>query len=724
MKILKYMDLFGIHFHFYIGNKRKLYTSYGGIISLICIFCCILIFFILTFKEISHKNPISNVSSISQAGYHKVTFKDEKIWIPWRIIDFKQKFINHTNILYPTIYIKKGEKDNIEKKFTFKTQIINYTLCNETDFANRGKNHFIDVALDELYCIEFDNIELGGGWNADFLNYLQLDIYICKDGIEYDKNNTNCTKIENLKEFYFKNDTWVFEYFYPIVEYQPTNYENPILVIYKNHLYNFSSHLNKDERMYVQEYILNDDKGLVFNDDKNFSFWGYFSSDFDILFSNGDLLNEKHSSKLYSLSVYLDAGKILYTRRFNKIYTVVANVFPLFNLVFFIFDSFSYMIKTIMTEKYLSELFFQRINENDKINIDKDKRKSAGFFYHKLNISKNDSMLKNKEYKTNKENNRVYNERGKKSNNNNDFSCRYNDSNNKENYKNNFSNNSNINNNEENNIEKNNNNNYDYSNTRNIFVKKIQNLNKENISKNSSNETNTNKSNLEKFNNKFKKLLTNRNTSKNNNNNSSFYCINSPKHNNFLDVNLKKRNNGNKDNIKNNRKEKNVNNKLIKNDIINNNDYNNNDNINDNNNEINESLEKRNNYSHFNFYKNRGLNNSAIITRFRLKGSLFKMKDYIYSFFIKAVRKEYKYLSKEFAAIFNFLSDIYDISSYLQLYRQFHILSGFLLDNVANIDLNHKININNKELFEQIALKNKNIFYFALKEQFRQISNK
>ena len=336
MKILKYLDLFGIHFHFYIGNKRKLYTSYGGIISLICIFCCVLIFFILTFKEISHKNPISNMSSISQAGYHKVTFKDEKIWIPWRIIDFNKKFINYTNILSPKIYIKKGVK-GLENRFTFKTQIINYTLCNETDFVYRGKNHFIDVALDELYCIEFDNIELGGGWNADFLNFLQLDINIYKDGIEYDKNDTN---FEILKELYFKKNSWAFEYFYPIVEYQPTNYENPILVIYKDHLYNFSSYLHKDERMYVQEYVLNDDKGLVFNEDKNSSFWGYFSSDFDIFFSNGDILNEEHSSKLYSLSVYLDAGKILYTRRFNKIYTVFANVFPLFNFVFFIFDSF------------------------------------------------------------------------------------------------------------------------------------------------------------------------------------------------------------------------------------------------------------------------------------------------------------------------------------------------------------------------------------------------
>ena len=74
MKILKYMDLFGIHFHFYVGNKRKLYTSYGGVISIICVFFCILIFFVLTLKELLHKNPISNMSNVSQAGYHKVKF--------------------------------------------------------------------------------------------------------------------------------------------------------------------------------------------------------------------------------------------------------------------------------------------------------------------------------------------------------------------------------------------------------------------------------------------------------------------------------------------------------------------------------------------------------------------------------------------------------------------------------------------------------------------------
>ena len=718
MKILKYLDLFGIYFHFYIGNKRKLYTSYGGIISLICLFFCLCIFFMLTLKDLLHKNPISNSSSISQAGHHKIKFEKEKLWIPWRIIDSHKKVVNYQNILYPKIYIMKGEKNN-ENRFAFNTQQIKYELCNETKFAEIGDHHYIDASLNELYCVDFDDIELGGGWNGDYLYYIKLDIDICNDETE---GNKTCSLFED----FMKDGTWAIEYFYPIVEYQPTNYENPILVIYKNHFYDFNKFLSKEERIYFQEYILNDDKGLVFNDDLNSSFWGYTSSDFDILYSKTDFYNESISSKIYSLSIFIDDGKILYARRYNKIYTIVANVFPIFNAIFLMFDYLTYMIKTIMTEKYLSELFFQRINENDKIELHQDKRKSTNFFFfnrnYKINLSssKEDSNKNIMPIDKTKKRTSLYCESIEKKKNktiNSDFSCKSSDNkydsrkiNRKE------KNNNEINNDEINNDEINNDDISDISNNQNIskkMKKKISN-NINNISKNSSKLTD--KSHFENFNNKLRDLISNNNIPKincNNNSsniNSSFCPFGSPKRNNFIEMNFK--------NANNNYKKKDYKNQTINNDITN------------------IGLNQRNkmgfeekklefedyseNNDKFNFYKNKGFNNSAIITRFRLKGSLFKMKDYIYSFFVKAVRKKYKFLSDEFAAIFNFLSDIYDISSYLQLYKQFHIISGFLLDNVASININHKININNKDLFEQVRLKNKNVFYFALKEQFNQ----
>ena len=591
--------------------------------------------------------------------------------------------------------------------------MLKYELCNETTFATRGDHHYIDASLNELYCMDFDNIELGGGWNTDYLNYIRLDIDICN--YETDEDNKNCTKFEN----FMNNGMWAIEYFYPIVEYQPTNYENPILVIYKNHFYDFSRFLRKEERIYFQEYVLNDDKGLIFNDDINSSFWGYTSSDFDIIYSKTDTLNETISPKVYSLNIFIDSGKILYVRRYNKIYTIVANVFPIFNAVFFLFNSLTFMIKTIMTEKYLSELFFQRINENDKIEVHQDKRKSTNFFIrnYKINLSLSKRGSHNNNItpfpKTLKRNS-LYYESEKRKNKiiNSDFSCKSEDNNNENNKKN-----KNVNNN--NNNENNNEENSYISNNRKVIknkkTKKINN-NINNISKNSSKLTD--KSQFENFNNKLKKLISNKNIPKincNNNSsniNSSFCHFGSPKRNNFVEDNLK--------NANNDCKKKELPNQTINNDISNLEINKNKFDFDEQKLEFDDSSEDNNK---FNFYKNKGFNNSAIITRFRLKGSLFKMKDYIYSFFVKAVRKKYRFLSNEFAAIFNFLSDIYDISSYLQLYKQFHIISGFLLDNVANININHKININNKELFEQVRLKNKNVFYFALKEQLSQNSN-
>jgi hypothetical protein len=135
MKCLKYIDFFGIHFHFYIGNKRKLYTSYGGVISIIYMIFCFCIFFILTLKDILHKNPISNMSSISQAGYHKVRFKEERFWLPWRIVDPDKKFVDFSDKLEPKIFNIKGVKNNKDSIFSFKKETILYKLCNETDFA-------------------------------------------------------------------------------------------------------------------------------------------------------------------------------------------------------------------------------------------------------------------------------------------------------------------------------------------------------------------------------------------------------------------------------------------------------------------------------------------------------------------------------------------------------------------------------------------------------------
>ena len=362
MMYLNYVDIFGIDFHFYTKNKRRFHSYEGGILSIIFFFCCLIIFTIISGKDFLHKNPISNSSSIPSVGYKKIKYGEkEKLWIPWRIIDYNEKFINFTGTLYPIIYYYYGEKDPKTGNFPLNFKYLNYKLCNETDFVNRSNSYFIDVPLDQLYCSEINDIFLGGGWTADYMYYIQLDIYLCEDGIEYDNTNKKCTSYEKLVNSFEDNVSWAFEYFYPIVQFQPTNYENPVIVIYKSHFYNFSKFLNKAERIYIQEYTLIDDKSFFFTNQKNSSFWGYISSETDIFYSiEIDPLNETPSSRLYSLSIYLDMGLVLYIRSYNKVFTIIAESFPIFSIVFYVFNFIAYMIKTINIEKNIMELMFEK----------------------------------------------------------------------------------------------------------------------------------------------------------------------------------------------------------------------------------------------------------------------------------------------------------------------------------------------------------------------------
>ena len=103
LEFLKYIDCFGTKFNFYIDKDRKFYTPLGGILSMLSLFFGIIVFIFINFEDFLHSAPISSFS-ILRDNYRNVKFGEEKIWIPWRIKDYKNRLVNHTNLFYPAIY--------------------------------------------------------------------------------------------------------------------------------------------------------------------------------------------------------------------------------------------------------------------------------------------------------------------------------------------------------------------------------------------------------------------------------------------------------------------------------------------------------------------------------------------------------------------------------------------------------------------------------------------
>ena len=207
---LKFLDCFGTTYSFYTEKNRKFYTAFGGILTIISIIFGILVFIYINLDNFSYNLPISTIST-SKEKYKNITFREEKIWIPWRIRDFGGKTINHKGLLFPIIFYLKGVRNN-DKEIKLSYEVLNYKLCNETSMVN--SSYLIDMKLDDLYCIDMEDLYMGGNWDTDFLNFVQFDLYMCKNGIDYDKDNKNCTSYEQIVEMTGKYNCFDFEIYY------------------------------------------------------------------------------------------------------------------------------------------------------------------------------------------------------------------------------------------------------------------------------------------------------------------------------------------------------------------------------------------------------------------------------------------------------------------------------------------------------------------------------
>ena len=368
MDFIKYFDFFTIKFHFYTNKQPKYRNIFGGIMNLVYLFICFIIFFGFSYEDLFRLNPISSKSEISNYKQKIVNLNDEKLWIPFRMVTYEEKFIDHRGLLYILPYFIEGKRNNLTG-MDLKYNLLHYKLCNETSMINKSINYKIDVPLNELFCIDENDIKFGGSWNGNILNYIEINLHLCQDGINFNSSDPRCTKINELLEY--KNTSWLFEFYYPVVQFQPTNFENPLEVIYKSYFYRLSSKTHKVERLYLQEHILSDDRSLITKKYRNSSCWGMstFYGDDYYLSDNIDPIVKSTSSRIYSLDIYMDNGLVYYTREYKKLFMIFSNVFPLFKFALYFIKKFTEHTKMSLTKRNLIELIFESKNKSSKFSV-------------------------------------------------------------------------------------------------------------------------------------------------------------------------------------------------------------------------------------------------------------------------------------------------------------------------------------------------------------------
>ena len=379
MKFLRYFDFFDVKFHFYIGGQPTNNTTFGGIMNVLFLISCLLTFLIFSLDDLKRLNPITTKSEIPGGEMRIANLRNSKIWIPWRMVTYEEKFVDHRGILHPIVSLIEGRwNDTFGMDLTYRT--LSYKLCNETSMANKTDEYQIDVPLNELFCIEEDNIPWGGSWYGDILYYVEVNLFLCEEGIHFNESDPRCTKMTDLLKH--RNTSWLFEFYYPVVQFQPTNFGVPVAVIYRSYYYRLSTYANKVERIYIQENILSDDKNILSTATLNTSYWGMTNIYGDSYFmpEGIDPLVKSTSSRLYSLVIYMDQGIIYYTRSYKKVFSILSDVFPILNFLLLVFKKITRIIKLTYTKKSTSELLFENVqpcsNIDKKLILTENKKKN------------------------------------------------------------------------------------------------------------------------------------------------------------------------------------------------------------------------------------------------------------------------------------------------------------------------------------------------------------
>ena len=364
--MLKYLDIFGITCTFYSEKMSKLYTVAGGVYSILSLLSSTLILILFCLDDLKRKSPNTSVTSIPNYGFKTIKFGKEKIWIPWSIVDYKNnEFINHTGLLFPIIYHYSGKKDEETKEFNLTRKTLNYKLCNETSMANEKYSYEIRVSLNKIYCIDMEDLEVGGSWMGNYISYIQFDLYYCQNGIKYNASSSQCTSFNTLKNYLGENNSLEIDFYYPIAQFQPSNKTNPIVIFYQQRFYHLSKYVNKIERVFLQEHILTDDSGWIFQNEVNTSYWGINSINGESYYNgeDNDLYSEGSNSRAYSFNLYIEPGVIHYRRSYKRIYSIFGDYYPIAYFIFMVLKSISIFFKKVENNKKMIEILFENLKE-------------------------------------------------------------------------------------------------------------------------------------------------------------------------------------------------------------------------------------------------------------------------------------------------------------------------------------------------------------------------
>ena len=361
--LLKIQDRFYSHYFLKFEGDYKIHTSLSLIFSLFLNIAIVLVFFLFFIKLIQHYEFTIFSQKEIVSVQPNITFNSNEFIY---LISFRNKYyetIIDDKIYKLTAYYEKMISNNgILEQTQTQLNFINCTYYYDIFIEKNLQNRFDTLGLKDYHCFTSnESIILGGHYGSNFYGNLVIYLEKCQNK----SDSSIICKDENTINEFLQNGWIQITYVSAYIDYY--NYSHPIQYYIPGDYNKVDVNLNKVVYNYFNPiYIKSQNNIFFFNYKTEFSISeNYKYHDFNTVGKDGIL---------YTIYVCSSNNKVLYVRKYTKIYEILSNICGIYYGIHFIL-SFIYEI----CGDYL-------INEIIANNIFR-------FFSNKLLVQKNNKRL-------------------------------------------------------------------------------------------------------------------------------------------------------------------------------------------------------------------------------------------------------------------------------------------------------------------------------------------
>jgi hypothetical protein len=332
-EVIKKIDIYGFPSSFTIFNNTHYKTYIGGFLTLLTFLSYFLCFWYFGTDFYHRQNPHFLNQRITLSDYPLYTLNRDDLILAFRIEDFDGNFFDTNGLLEMNIIYYNYT--NVEGTFEASHIHMETIDCNS---INKTKMRLLtNKDLKEMYCVKLNNTQLGGFWDANFLDYISISYKPCINTT--DNNNVCLPREEAIKKL--SQGLLSFNVYTNTYYSQLSDYSNPLKLNLFNVYTYVDTKIGKNLRLFFRAGNITTDLGILMGIPESYGVFGLDQMILDTFPISPPLERADENSIIAFIEIYFLNNIEVLEVRYIKLQETIANIGGLVSVITILFSFFA-----------------------------------------------------------------------------------------------------------------------------------------------------------------------------------------------------------------------------------------------------------------------------------------------------------------------------------------------------------------------------------------------